>query len=171
MDPPPEGGRCCGAAAPPAPFCGPRGRVRVLARTCDGMCVMTHYRAATFSSLYISHMPEYDSLRHGKLDAQLLYNAVVFLHSETCALSLSEACIASLLASPAALRPPAVLRCPGDVQLRVRHAARRSPSLPDRRLKDLFPHSLDQHDEDGALLSSLGIPKSLLYNQDIMTED
>ena len=116
--------------------------MHVVARSKDGQCIMTNYHAPTFTSMYISHMPEYESLKHNTEDAQLLYNAILFLHGQTATHSLREYCVASLASSLFALglySNIAVVRTlPLEVQRRLCQAVLRTGQQGEKKLVEVF---------------------------------
>ncbi|ELP93601.1 hypothetical protein EIN_063460 [Entamoeba invadens IP1] len=69
----------------------------VLARSLDGFCVVLNHVTDKYSSLYISHMPEYESLVGSNVDAQFLYNCIVFLVSQNVNTTLSDLCCKCLV--------------------------------------------------------------------------
>ena len=75
---------------------GERHELHVMAHSRDGQCVVTNFIAPTFTSMYISHMPEYESLKRSHDDAQFLYNAILYLQGQSTTHSLKELCIITL---------------------------------------------------------------------------
>ncbi|GAB1223060.1 hypothetical protein ENUP19_0128G0037 [Entamoeba nuttalli] len=62
--------------------------VKILAETLDGKCIITNKVTTKYTSLYISHMPEYESMIGNKVDGQMLYNCLVYLMSQSLLLTL-----------------------------------------------------------------------------------
>ena len=56
---------------------------QIVAHTEDDRCVIVNHVEPTFSSLYISTMPEYESLTNTFVDCQFLYNAFCFLVNQS----------------------------------------------------------------------------------------
>ncbi|KAL7714183.1 Uncharacterized protein QTN25_008254 [Entamoeba marina] len=71
----------------------------VLAKSLDELCIVTNYVTERFSSIYISHMPEYESVREDFVDCQFLYNCMVYLVSQNVNTSLTNICLERLLLS------------------------------------------------------------------------
>ena len=57
--------------------------VEIIAQSIDSQCIICHYRTPQFTSLYISTMPEYESIVGNKYDIQFLYNSFVFLMEQS----------------------------------------------------------------------------------------
>lgn len=114
--------------------------VRVLARSADNMCVMTNWVRGSYSSVYISHMPEYESLGRSKVDMQLLYNAFIFLRSQDVNTSLVELCtdfIAKNLENRALFdRGISIDQLPAELQRGLQSAAR----MRGKKLEDKSAH-------------------------------
>ncbi|EDR22564.1 hypothetical protein EDI_043420 [Entamoeba dispar SAW760] len=70
--------------------------VRILAETLDGKCIITNKVTTKYTSLYISHMPEYESMIGNKVDGQMLYNCLVYLMSQNIETPLVNLCIKTL---------------------------------------------------------------------------
>eukprot|EP00727_Mastigamoeba_balamuthi_P008031 m51a1_g3849 hypothetical protein (340) ;mRNA; f:380688-382534 len=119
----------------------PGADVRVLAKTPDNLCIVLNHVAECYSSLYISHMPEYESLRKTKADVQFLYNSFVFLANQGNSLSLLSRCIdvasRSLSSRTLSERVP-LCSLPTELQERLLAAARLSGRYDERRLRELF---------------------------------
>lgn len=105
---------------------GLRHELHVMAHSQDGQCVITNFIAPTFTSMYISHMPEYESLKRSHDDAQFLYNAVLYLQGQSSTHSLKELCVntlASALFMKGFQNRAAVCGLPLNLQLRLCQAA------------------------------------------------
>ncbi|EDS89426.1 hypothetical protein EHI8A_021050 [Entamoeba histolytica HM-1:IMSS-B] len=70
--------------------------VRILAETLDGKCIITNKVTTKYTSLYISHMPEYESMIGNKVDGQMLYNCLVYLMSQNVETPLVNLCMKTL---------------------------------------------------------------------------
>ncbi|ELP87760.1 hypothetical protein EIN_411130 [Entamoeba invadens IP1] len=68
----------------------------VVAKSRDGVCVIVKNITETFSSLFVSSMPEYESLVGQNIDCQFLYNAFLFLVRQNVDISLTHLCIGAL---------------------------------------------------------------------------
>lgn len=101
--------------------CNTRGdsQMRVIAKDSTGECVVTSFVAPSFSSIFISHMPEYGSLQYSKDDAQFLYNCLLYLAFQSCTRPLKELCISQLVAVIPALTQDELDKLPQDVKERV----------------------------------------------------
>lgn len=105
---------------------GLRHELHVMAHSRDGQCVITNFIAPTFTSMYISHMPEYESLKRSHDDAQFLYNAVLYLQGQSFTHSLKELCVTTLAAAlfmKGFQNRAAVCGLPLNLQLRLCQAA------------------------------------------------
>ena len=103
--------------------------LHVLAHSSDGMCIITNCIKPTFTSLYISHMPEYESLKRSHDDAQFIYNAIMFLCEQTTTHSLRQFCITSMattLFNKSFSNREALQTIPIDIQVRLCQAALKS---------------------------------------------
>ncbi|GAB1227120.1 hypothetical protein ENUP19_0320G0005 [Entamoeba nuttalli] len=66
--------------------------VTVLARNEQGTAVIVYYSTKTYSAVYISTMPEFNTLQT-KVDSQFIYNCFMFLVNTNPTLSLQSLCI------------------------------------------------------------------------------
>ncbi|KAL7722207.1 Uncharacterized protein QTN25_000959 [Entamoeba marina] len=87
----------------------------ILARSDDGSCVIINHKTPKYSSMYISHMPEYDSLTGDRKDAQFLFNCIAFTVSQNVYTSLTDLCLNSI---PTVLGTPAVIPPPLEVYIK-----------------------------------------------------
>lgn len=94
-------------------------QMRIIAKDSTGECVVTNFLTPSFSSIFISNMPEYGSLQHSKDDAQFLYNCLVYLAFQSCTRPLKELCISQVVAVIPALRQEELERLPQDVKERI----------------------------------------------------
>lgn len=94
-------------------------RMHVIAKDSTGECVVTNFVTSSFSSIFISHMPEYGSLQYGKNDAQFLYNCLVYLAFQSCTRPLKELCISQVVAVIPALTKDELEKLPQDVKKRI----------------------------------------------------
>eukprot|EP01105_Mastigella_eilhardi_P019454 TRINITY_DN4575_c0_g1_i1.p2 TRINITY_DN4575_c0_g1~~TRINITY_DN4575_c0_g1_i1.p2 ORF type:complete len:232 (+),score=68.11 TRINITY_DN4575_c0_g1_i1:556-1251(+) len=116
------------------------GEVELVARSSDNLCIIVNFVAARFSSLYISHMPEYESLRKTKVDVQLLYNSFIFLYNQGLHLSLFNRCteyIVRNISNKALFERVPVDKLPVDLQNTLHSVAKMSGRL-DSKSKYLF---------------------------------
>ncbi|KAH3756940.1 hypothetical protein Pelo_11249 [Pelomyxa schiedti] len=103
----------------------------VLAKTLDGSCVVLNYVCERFTSLYISHMPEYESARSSHDDLQLLYNVIVFLYNQGKLNSLSNRCLELVARNIRNYPQSSIKSLPVDIQQRVYSTAFFSTGYPE----------------------------------------
>jgi hypothetical protein len=76
---------------------------RVMGQSHDSKCVILNHVDIGFTSMYISHMAEYDSLSHSD-DVQFLYNCFVYLNQQKRLPSLTTLCMRKIARHPRKFR-------------------------------------------------------------------
>lgn len=120
---------------------GGKGGLRLMAKTDDNLCIITNYIAENFSSIYISHMPEYESIKKSRADAQFLYNCFKYLTNQNFTMSLKHHCLNTIsqsLRDKDVLSPKGVETLPVDIRERIYSTAKLSGNYNDVVLQELF---------------------------------
>ena len=107
----------------------PRTELHVMAKDESGNSIVTNFVTPSFSSLFISHMPEYCAPTTSQQNAQFLYNCLLLLAFQTFTRTLEEQCISQLVAILPALKKEDVLRLNRDVQERVLTVLKHDPIM------------------------------------------
>ena len=131
-------------------------QLHVLARDKSGDSIVTNYVTPSFSSLYISHMPEYSPSKQCPQDAQFLYNCLLFLAMQSFTRSLRELCISQIVSMLPAIKQEEILKLPRDIQDRLNTVLKHDPlmvSLLSKKqgLKRPSPsktHEIDQEEKE-----------------------
>ncbi|EDR21885.1 hypothetical protein EDI_145830 [Entamoeba dispar SAW760] len=66
---------------------------KILAQSENGGCVILERKTERMSSLFISHMPEYESVKKDFVDCQFLYNCILYLVQHNYHSSLTLICL------------------------------------------------------------------------------
>lgn len=121
------------------------GQLHLVAKTIDSRCVITNWISSSFTSLYVSHMPEYESVRKGRADAQFLYNCFLFLASQGGTISLAHRCMETIVSQIGssksgedAAEASAICALPLELRERLYLATKHSGRISDKRLRDIF---------------------------------
>lgn len=120
---------------------GGKSGLRLMAKTDDNYCIITNYIAENFSSIYISHMPEYESIKKSRADAQFLYNCFKYLTNQNFTISLKHHCLNTIsqnLKDKSVLNPEKVESLPSDIRERIYSTAKLSGIYNDVVLQELF---------------------------------
>ena len=139
---------------------GGKGGLHLMAKTDDNFCIITNYVAENFSSIYISHMPEYESIKKSRADAQFLYNCFKYLTNQNFTISLKHHCLNTIsqsLKDKDVLNPERVETLPTDIRERIYSTAKLSGNYNDVVLQELFgtpkmPPGLENEDFDTEML-------------------
>ncbi|KAH3743306.1 hypothetical protein Pelo_15299 [Pelomyxa schiedti] len=114
------------------------------------MCIITNYLTSNFSSIYISHMPEYESIKRDKEDLQLLYNSFIFLFNQglanTSLVSLCTEAIAKQIGSSLVPSKMSLYDVPSDLLEKLYNELKLLGKL-DSKTKTLFPCTLTASEE------------------------